>query len=74
MKDGTYGTCEITRKPIPHDRLVAVPFTRYSAEGQRQVEKTRRRGGRRTGGNPLLEINEGVGFGVSGGEEEAEEA
>lgn len=68
MKDGTYGTCEITQKPIPHDRLVAVPFTRYSAEGQRQIEKTRRRG-RRTGGNPLLEINEGVGFGTSGGDE-----
>ena len=70
MKDGSYGVCEITQKPIPHDRLVAVPFTRYSAEGQRQVEKTRRtRGGRRTGGNPMLEINEGVGFGTAGGEE-----
>lgn len=74
MKDGTYGTCEITQKPIPQDRLVAVPFTRYSAEGQRQIEKTRRRG-RRTGGNPLLEINEGVGFGTSGGDEgDSEEA
>ena len=73
MKDGSYGTCEITQKPIPHDRLVAVPFTRYSAEGQRQIEKTRRRG-RRSAGNPLLEINEGVGFGTAGGEEgEAEE-
>ena len=74
MKDGTYGTCEITQKPIPQDRLVAVPFTRYSAEGQRQIEKTRRRG-RRSGGNPLLEINEGVGFGTSGGDEgDSEEA
>lgn len=72
MKDGTYGICEITQTPIPSDRLVAVPFTRYSAEGQRQVEKTRRRG-RRSGGNPMLEINEGVGFGTSGGEDEPEE-
>jgi RNA polymerase-binding transcription factor DksA len=68
MKDGTYGTCEITQKAIPHDRLVAVPFTRYSAEGQRQIEKTKRRG-RRANGNPMLEINEGVGFGTSGGDE-----
>ncbi len=72
MKDGTYGTCEITQKAIPVDRLIAVPFTRYSAEGQRQVEKTKRRG-RRSGGNPMLEINEGVGFGTSGGDEESSE-
>ena len=28
MKKGGYGVCEITGKPIPHARLMAVPFTR----------------------------------------------
>lgn len=63
MKDGSYGTCEVTQKPIPHDRLVAVPFTRYSAEGQREMEKNRRRGRRRAGGNPLLDMGDGISFG-----------
>jgi len=40
--DGSYGTCEITGEPIAKDRLMAVPFTRYSLEGQRQLEKQRR--------------------------------
>ncbi|MBC2594159.1 TraR/DksA C4-type zinc finger protein [Ruficoccus amylovorans] len=38
----TYGTCEITGEPIAKDRLLAVPFTRYSLEGQRELEKQRR--------------------------------
>ena len=40
--NGTYGTCEITGEPIAKDRLMAVPFTRYSLEGQRELEKQRR--------------------------------
>jgi len=43
MKAGTYGTCEITGKPIGKQRLKAVPFTRYSLEGQKEVEGSRRR-------------------------------
>jgi RNA polymerase-binding transcription factor DksA len=39
--DGTYGICEITAKPISKDRLLAVPFTRYSAEAQKQIERNR---------------------------------
>jgi RNA polymerase-binding transcription factor DksA len=43
VKDGSYGTCEITQKPIARERLLAVPFTRYSAEAQKDIEKNRHR-------------------------------
>lgn len=43
IHDGTYGICEITQKPIAKDRLLAVPFTRYSAEAQKDLEKNRYR-------------------------------
>jgi RNA polymerase-binding transcription factor DksA len=66
MKKGTYGTCEITNKPIPAARLIAVPFTRYSLEGQKELERNRR-AHRRRGGNPLGEIGDEVGFGTGGG-------
>jgi RNA polymerase-binding transcription factor DksA len=36
---GTYGICEATQKPIARERLLAVPFTRYSAEAKKQVER-----------------------------------
>ncbi len=41
VRDGTYGICEITTKPISKERLLAVPFTRYSAEAQKQIERNR---------------------------------
>jgi len=41
--DGTYGICEITGKPIAKDRLLAVPFTRYSTEAQKDIERNRHR-------------------------------
>ncbi|MDO8542786.1 MAG: TraR/DksA C4-type zinc finger protein [Opitutaceae bacterium] len=40
---GTYGICEITQKPISKERLLAVPFTRYSAEAQKDIERNRHR-------------------------------
>jgi RNA polymerase-binding transcription factor DksA len=43
IKAGTYGVCEVTEKPIPKERLLAVPFTRYTAEAMKEVEKTRYR-------------------------------
>ena len=43
VKDGSYGICEITQKPIAKERLLAVPFTRYSAEAQKNIEKNRMR-------------------------------
>lgn len=39
----SYGVCEITGEPIKKERLMAVPFTRYSLEGQRQLERNRTR-------------------------------
>jgi RNA polymerase-binding transcription factor DksA len=43
INDGTYGMCEITQKPIAKERLLAVPFTRYSAEAQKNLERNRHR-------------------------------
>ena len=43
IRDGTYGVCEITGKPIAKERLLAVPFTRYSAEAQKEIERNRHR-------------------------------
>jgi RNA polymerase-binding transcription factor DksA len=42
MRRGTYGICEQTRKPIPAARLQAIPYTRYTLEGQREMERMRR--------------------------------
>jgi DnaK suppressor protein len=39
VHNGTYGICEATQKPIAKDRLLAVPFTRYSTEAKKQVER-----------------------------------
>ncbi len=41
--DGSYGVCEATQKPIAKDRLLAVPFTRYTAEAQKDIERNRHR-------------------------------
>ena len=43
IKNGDYGICEVTGKPIDKERLTAVPFTRYSVEGQIEFEKNNRR-------------------------------
>ncbi len=43
IKDGSYGLCEINQTPIAKDRLLAVPFTRYSAEAQKGLERNRHR-------------------------------
>ncbi len=49
IKSGTYGVCELTGKPINKERLLAVPFARFSVESQAEVEKTRRRSASRAG-------------------------
>jgi DnaK suppressor protein len=36
---GTYGICEMSGKPIPHARLEAIPFARFTVECQSQLEK-----------------------------------
>ena len=52
IKDGTYGICQETGKPINKERLTAVPFARYSLEGQKEFEKNNRK--RRDRGVPGL--------------------
>jgi len=37
IEDGSYGTCELTDKPIPLARLVAIPWARYCVGGERRV-------------------------------------
>jgi RNA polymerase-binding transcription factor DksA len=39
IRDGTYGICELTGKPIQQERLRAIPWTRFSAEAERELEK-----------------------------------
>jgi DnaK suppressor protein len=43
IRNGAYGRCEVTGEAIPKERLLAVPFTRFSIEGQREFEKNKRR-------------------------------
>jgi len=38
IRDGAYGICEITGKQIEAERLAAIPWTRFSAEAQRELE------------------------------------
>jgi RNA polymerase-binding transcription factor DksA len=38
IERGTYGICEITGEPISSERLNSIPWTRYSLEGQRELE------------------------------------
>ena len=39
---GTYGVCEMSNKAIPHARLEAIPFARFTVECQQQLEKENR--------------------------------
>jgi RNA polymerase-binding transcription factor DksA len=39
IEGGSYGVCELTGKPIPKDRLEAIPWARFSADTQRQLER-----------------------------------
>lgn len=39
---GTYGICEMSGKPIPHARLEAIPFARFTVECQTQIEKQKK--------------------------------
>jgi RNA polymerase-binding transcription factor DksA len=68
IKDGSYGTCEITQKPIAKERLLAVPFTRYSAEAQKNIERNRHRS--RTQAGLFGELGEeGATLGAGGGDD-----
>ena len=39
IRDGTYGICELTGKSIEPQRLETIPWTRFSAAAERQLEK-----------------------------------
>ena len=66
IKAGTYGLCEVTQKPIAKERLLAVPFTRYSAEAQKGIEKNHHRS--RTQAGLFGELGEEGGTISSGGD------
>ncbi len=42
IENGTYGVCEMSNKVIPHARLEAIPFARFTVECQQQLEKENR--------------------------------
>ena len=42
LDDGTYGTCEVDGKPIPEERLEALPATRFCLEHQAEAERETR--------------------------------
>ncbi len=68
IHNGSYGVCEITNEQISEERLEAVPFTRFSLEGQRQHELTARRRTQRTGAF----LSEGSGDGVTFGDDDGD--
>jgi RNA polymerase-binding transcription factor DksA len=39
IRDGTYGVCEATGKPIPAERLDAVPWTRFARDVEEKLER-----------------------------------
>jgi len=55
---GTYGICEITGEPIEADRIEAIPWARYSLQGQNELEKNGL--GRKYGLAPLESLREPV--------------
>jgi RNA polymerase-binding transcription factor DksA len=39
IRNGIYGKCEVTGKPIEATRLEAIPWTRFSAAAEKQLER-----------------------------------
>jgi DnaK suppressor protein len=39
IRRGSYGVCELTGKPIERERLEAIPWTRFSAAAEKELEK-----------------------------------
>jgi RNA polymerase-binding transcription factor DksA len=38
IRDGSYGVCELTGKPIEPERLKAIPWARFSAAAEKELE------------------------------------
>ena len=63
IQRGAYGVCELTGQPIERERLEAIPWTRFSAAAEKELEKNgeiRR---------AHLAPREAIARGVSGGNE-----
>jgi DnaK suppressor protein len=67
---GTYGVCEMSGKPIPHARLEAIPFARFTVECQSQLEKQNKASRVRQSVTSLFGLTDDEG-GDGEGEEEA---
>ncbi len=70
IEGGSYGTCEMSGKPIAHARLEAIPFARYTVECQAQLEKQHKMQRTRTPVTSLFGLTEGE----EGQESEEEES
>jgi DnaK suppressor protein len=66
---GSYGICEMSGKSIPHARLEAIPFARFTVECQTQIEKQKKAQRVRLPVTSLFGLTED-----EGGEGEEEEA
>jgi RNA polymerase-binding transcription factor DksA len=66
---GTYGKCEMSGKPIPHARLEAIPFARFTVQCQSQLEKQNKASRVRQSVTSLFGLTD-----EEGGEGEEEEA
>jgi len=67
IKNGTYGICEVTGKPIPESRLTSIPYTRCTKEGQEIKEREARKQKSAQRGAAVYEMPSEQG----GGEEDA---
>jgi RNA polymerase-binding transcription factor DksA len=70
IERGTYGICELTGKPIEPERLRAIPWARYSIQGQQEAEKAGF--GRRHALPTLQSLAEANGSGSDDSEEDGE--
>lgn len=43
IEKGTYGICELTEEIIPKERLLALPYVRYTVQAQSELERGRAR-------------------------------
>ncbi len=43
LEKGTYGICELTEETIPTERLLALPYVRYTVHAQSELERGRTR-------------------------------
>lgn len=57
MRNGTYGICEVTGRPIPLARLQALPYATMCIEAQREAEKRKGRGGSTANWGQLIDPN-----------------